>query len=238
MHNNLPPYSRSPLPGAGSHVPFPSGNPQDEARQSAVVFVVDADDAARASLATVVDSSGWRAECFPSAQEFLGRVPHVGPSCLVLDVSPPHPGGIELQRRIVTTRAEMPVIATTGQADVPVAVQAMKAGAMDFLAKPICGSSLLRSVEEALARSRAAFAQAMNLRSLRARYEALSLREREVMSLVVRGLLKKQVGAELGISEVTVKAHRGNAMRKMGARTLPDLVNMAGMLGETALLAS
>ena len=143
-----------------------------------------------------------------------------------------------VQRRIVAERREMPVIATNGRADVPVAVQAMKAGAMDFLAKPICGASLLRSIDEALARSRAAMAQALDLRSIRARYEALSSREREVMSLVVRGLLNKQVGAELGISEVTVKAHRGSAMRKMGARTLPDLVNMAGRLGEQVLQVS
>ena len=235
MHNILPSFRPA---AASAWQQLPAGHREEPPRESTVVFVVDADDAARASLAGLVGRSGRRTECFASAQEFLGRVPHAGPSCLVLDVNLPHPGGIELQRRIVAERKEMPVIATTGQADVPVAVQAMKAGAMDFLAKPICGASLLRSVEEALARSRAAMAQALDLWSIRARYEALSIREREVMSLVVRGLLNKQAGAQLGISEVTVKAHRGNAMRKMGARSLPDLVNMAGRLGERALLAS
>jgi len=239
MHNNLPSSSVSSSFSAAAALRWPSANPQDASYcESTVVFVVDADDAARASMARLVDGSGRRAECFASAQAFLGRVPHAGPSCLVLDVSLPHPGGMALQRRIVAERREMPVIATTGRADVPVAVQAMKAGAMDFLAKPICGSSLLRSIDEALARSRAAMAHALDLRSIRARYEALSGREREVMSLVVRGLLNKQVGAELGISEVTVKAHRGSAMRKMGARTLPDLVNMAGRLGDEVLLAA
>lgn len=220
------------------HNTLPSSSASSRDCASTVVFVVDADDAARASLASVVDGSGMRAECFASAQEFLGRVPHAGPSCLVLDVNLPHPGGIALQRRIVAERIDMPVIATTVRPDVPVAVQAMKAGAMDFLAKPICGSSLMRSIDEALARSRAAIDRAAELRGMRARYEALSAREREVMSLVVRGLLNKQVGSELGITEVTVKAHRGSAMRKMGARTLPDLVNMAGRLGEQVMLAA
>ena len=231
MHNNLLSPSSSPVPLGPAFLP-----PQPAA--PTLVFVVDADEAARASLAALVDNSGWRAECFPSAQQFLSRVPHAGPSCLVLDVSPPHPGGMSLQRRIVAERTEMPVIATTGQANVPVAVQAMKAGAMDFLAKPICGSSLLRSIEEALARSRAAIAQAVDLRGIRARYEALTEREREVMSLVVRGLLNKQVGAELGITEVTVKAHRGSAMRKMGARTLPDLVTWDAKREERVILAA
>ncbi|SFN03144.1 response regulator transcription factor [Variovorax sp. OV329] len=237
MHDKLP-LTPGPSRWTAPFFPAPASSVPHEPGHSTLVFVVDGDAASRDALATLVDGSGRRTECFPSAQEFLGRAPHAGPSCLVLDVNLPHAQGIELQRRIVAERSGMPVIATTGKADVPVAVQAMKAGAMDFLAKPICASSLLRAVDEALARSRAAIAQAVDMQDLRVRYDALTAREQEVMSLVVRGLLNKQVGAELGICEVTVKAHRGNAMRKMGARTLPDLVNMAARLGEAVQLAA
>jgi len=200
---------------------------------AASVFVVDGDDAARAAIAALAGRSGWRTACFTRAEELLARDPHGDPCCLVLDVDPRDPGRLALQRRIAAERGEMPIIAVAGRADVPGAVQAMKAGAVDFLAKPVHGPSLLHAIEEALARSRAALRRAMDVRSIRARHGTLSRREREVMSLVARGLLNKQVGAELGISEITVKAHRGSAMRKMGARTLPDLVNMAGVLRES-----
>ena len=198
---------------------------------SMAVFIVDGDDTHRASLQALTRCDRWRTEGLATVQELLGRAPHPGPSCMVLDAALQHPGGLPaLQRRVSAERVEMPVIFIAGDADVPMAVQAMKAGAVDFLTKPVSGHRLLYAVEDALAHSRAMLERSASARAIQARHATLSRREQEVMSLVVTGLLNKQVGAELGISEITVKAHRGSAMRKMGARSLPDLVNMANRL--------
>jgi FixJ family two-component response regulator len=196
-----------------------------------VVFVVDDDVSVRESLESLIRLAGWQTQTFESAREFLGRPRVAGPSCLILDVNLPDLNGLDLQQRIVDERAIMPIIFITGRGDIPTSVQAMKAGAMDFLTKPFDDDVLLNAIRSAIDRSQAALGQEVKIIALRDRYAALSSREREVMALVVAGLLNKQVGAELHISEITVKAHRGSAMRKMGARSLPDLVNMAAKLG-------
>ena len=227
MHNKLIQY------------PAASAKDMHEAcHQQMVVFVVDRDEAARASVATLVDRNGWRTECYSTAQGFLERTAHAGPNCVVLDVDLPDAAGLALQQRIAAERSATPVIAVAGKADVRSAVQAMKAGAVDFLTKPVFGPSLLHAIDQALAWSRAAIDHARSVHAIQARHDTLSPREQEVVSLVVRGLLNKQVGAELGISEITVKAHRGSAMRKMGARSLPELVNMVGRLQEPAPAAA
>jgi FixJ family two-component response regulator len=178
---------------------------------------------------------GWQPEVFASAEAFLTRPPAACPSCLVLDVSLPDLNGLELQRRIASARAEMPIIFITGRGDVPMSVQAMKAGAVEFLTKPFSPEALLEAIQGALERSRAVLEDRATLQTLRDRHQSLSQREREVMALVVRGHLNKQVGGVLGISEITVKAHRGRVMRKMCAKSLPELVNIASRLGlETA----
>jgi FixJ family two-component response regulator len=195
-----------------------------------IVFVVDDDVSVRKSLELLIDSAGWQPETFPSAQEFLHR-PRVGaPSCLVLDVSLPDLNGLELQRQLAE-RTDMPIIFITGHGDVPMSVQAMKAGAVEFLTKPFNDDVLLDGIRGALDLSRAALRQDLEIRTLRDCYASLTPRERQVMQLVVSGLLNKQVGGELGISEITVKAHRGQVMRKMKADSLPDLVTMAARLG-------
>jgi FixJ family two-component response regulator len=191
-----------------------------------IVFIVDDDVSVRESLELLVRCEDWQPETFASAQEFLDypRV-HV-PNCLVLDVSLPGLNGLELQRRIAVERTEMPIIFITGHGDVPMTVQAMKAGAVEFLTKPLNDDVLLTAIRAALERSRVALRLEAELRGLRDRYASLSQRERQVMVLVVSGLLNKQIGGELGISEITVKAHRGKVMQKMMAGSLADLVKM------------
>jgi FixJ family two-component response regulator len=176
-------------------------------------------------------SAGWEAETFASAQQFLSRPPPLCPSCLVLDVSLPDLSGLELQKEVANARTDMPIIFITGHGDVPMSVQAMKAGAVEFLVKPFSPEVLLDAIRGALDRSRLVLERGARLQTVRERYQSLSRREREVMDLVVRGHLNKQVGGVLGISEITVKAHRGRVMRKMCAKSLPVLVNLAAGLG-------
>ena len=195
-----------------------------------IVFVVDDDVSVRESLESLIRCEGWQPKTFASAQEFLAcpRVPV--PSCLVLDVSLPGLNGLDLQKRVASERTDMPIIFITGYGDVPMTVQAMKAGAVEFLTKPFNDDVLLSAILAALERSRVALGIEAEMRVLRDRYESLSQRERQVMALVVSGLLNKQVGGELGISEITVKAHRGKVMQKMKADSLADLVKMAARL--------
>jgi FixJ family two-component response regulator len=195
-----------------------------------IVFVVDDDISVRESLDLLIRNAGWQPETFASAQEFLARPRVLAPSCLVLDVTLPDLNGLDLQKRVAVDRTDMPIIFITGYGDVPMTVQAMKAGAVEFLTKPFGDDALLSAIQQALERSRTALDHEMELLGLQNRYASLSRREREVMALVVRGLLNKQIGFELGISEITVKAHRGKAMRKMQAGSLADLVNLAAKL--------
>ena len=193
------------------------------------VFVVDDDARVRESLRLLIDSAGWRPETFASGPEFLARSRTMTPSCLVLDVVLPELSGSDLQE-LVADRPETPIIFISGHGDVPVVVRAMKSGAVDFFTKPFVADVLLAAIGNAIERSRAALMDADGMRGLRDCYESLSRRERQVMALVVTGRLNKQVGSTLGISEVTVKAHRGQMMRKMKAGSLPDLVGMATRL--------
>ena len=195
-----------------------------------IVFVVDDDVSVRESLELLIRSAGWQPETFESAQEFLSRPPVVVPSCLVLDLTLPGLNGLDLQKRVAVDRTDMPIIFITGHRDVPMTVQAMKAGAVEFLTKPFGDDVLLSAIQQALERSRTALDHEAEMRGLRDCYASLSRREREVMALVVSGLLNKQVGGELGISEITVKAHRGKVMQKMEAKSLADLVTMAAEL--------
>ena len=197
---------------------------------TSIVFVVDDDISVRESLELLLRTAGWRAETFASAQEFLSRPRPAVPCCLVLDVTLPGLNGLDLQKQLAE-RTDMPIIFITGHGDVPMTVQAMKAGAIEFLTKPFKDDVLLDAIRGAIERSRAALRLDSEMRALRNCYESLTPREREVMALVVSGLLNKQVGGELGISEITVKAHRGQVMRKMKADSLPDLVTMAARLG-------
>jgi FixJ family two-component response regulator len=196
-----------------------------------IVFVVDDDESVRNALQLLIDSAGWQSRLFASAKEFLACARVRAPSCLVLDVSLPDLNGLELQKRIAADRPDLPIIFITGHGDVPMTVRAMKAGAVEFLIKPFNDDVLLRAIANALDRSCAALDAEAKLQALRAEYAALSRREREVMVLVTSGLLNKQVGGQLGISEITVKAHRGKVMRKMEASSLADLVNKAAKLG-------
>ena len=196
-----------------------------------IVYVVDDDVSVRESLELLISSAGWQAVTFASAQEFLARPPVLAPSCLVLDVALPDLSGLDLQKRVAVDRIDMPIIFITGFGDVPMTVQAMKAGAVEFLTKPFGDDVLLSAIRHAIERSQTALAHEAEIRALRDRHASLSRREREVMALVVSGLLNKQVGGELGISEITVKAHRGKVMRKMEAASLADLVTMAARLG-------
>ena len=197
---------------------------------TSIVFVVDDDVSVRESLELLIRAAGRQPETFASAQEFLSRPRPTVPCCLVLDVTLPGLSGLELQQRLVE-RTDMPIIFITGHGDVPMSVQAMKAGAVEFLTKPFTNDVLLDAIGGAIKRSRTAVRQEAELRVLRSAYASLTPREREVMALVVSGLLNKQVGGELGISEITVKAHRGQVMRKMKADSLPELVTMAARLG-------
>jgi FixJ family two-component response regulator len=195
-----------------------------------IVFVVDDDVSVRESLELLIGCAGWQAETFASAQEFLARPRVIAPSCLVLDVSLPDLNGLDLQKRVAVDRVDMPIIFITGYGDVPMTVRAMKAGAVEFLTKPFSDDVLLSAIRQAIARSHTALDHEAQMQSLRDRYASLSPREREVMALVASGFLNKQVGGELGISEITVKAHRGKVMGKMKADSLADLVNMAATL--------
>jgi FixJ family two-component response regulator len=214
----------------------PSTAPGNEARSASmshetpVVFVVDDDVSVRESLELLIRSAGWQPETCESAWEFLSRPRALAPNCLILDVNLPDLSGLDLQQLVSVERTDMPIIFVTGYGDVPMTVKAMKAGAVEFLTKPFSDEVLLTAVEQALARSRAALERESDLRALRDRYTSLSRREQEVMALVVSGLMNKQVGYELGISEITVKAHRGRVMHKMEAHSLADLVTMAARL--------
>ena len=194
------------------------------------VFVVDDDVSVRKSLELLIDSAGWQAETFASAQEFLHRPRVAAPSCLVLDLSLPDLDGLELQKRVAPDRSDMPIIFISGYGNVPTTVQAMKGGAVEFLTKPLVGDMLVGAIQHALERSRTILDQENAMQNLRHCHASLTPRERQVMALVVSGLLNKQVGGELGISEITVKAHRGQVMRKMNAESLPGLVTMAARL--------
>ena len=195
-----------------------------------IVFVVDDDISVRESLELLIRCQGWQPEIFASAQEFLDYAPVHIPNCLVLDVSLPGLNGLGLQRLVAGERTATPIIFITGYGDVPMTVQAMKAGAVEFLTKPFNDDVLLTAIRAALERSRVALSLEAEMRVLWDRHASLSQRERQVMVLVVSGLLNKQIGGELGISEITVKAHRGKVMQKMKADSLADLVKMASKL--------
>lgn len=198
-----------------------------------IVFVVDDDVSVRESLEMLIKFAGWQPETFASATDFLERPASAVPSCLVLDVSLPDLNGLELQKLIASDRTAMPIIFITGHGDVPTSVKAMKAGAVEFLTKPIDDELLLSAIGHALKRSTAVLDEESELSALRSTYDALTPREQEVMQSVVAGLLNKQIGLKLGISEITVKAHRGKVMQKMKADSLPDLVRIAVRLGLT-----
>jgi len=199
-------------------------------RDASIVFVVDDDISVRESLELLLRHEGWQCQLFESAQEFLSWPRALVPSCLILDIELPDLSGLDLQKRIAAYRMEMPIIFITGYGDVPKTVQAMKAGAAEFLTKPYDDRALLGAVRNAIERSQASLRDGAELRVLRDKHASLSPREQEVMALVVTGLLNKQVGGELGISEITVKAHRGRMMEKMGVRSLAALVNMNAKL--------
>jgi FixJ family two-component response regulator len=203
-----------------------------------VVYIVDDDVSVRESLELLVRNEDWKPETFASAREFLNHPRTLVPSCLVLDLSLPDLNGLELQKRLAVEHIDVPIIFITGCGDVPKSVQAMKAGALEFLTKPLNTDALLSAIRNALQRSRLALAQDVEMQELRNRYASLTHREQQVMALVVSGLLNKQVGGELGISEITVKAHRGRVMQKLKANSLPELVKIAAKLGPFGAIAS
>ncbi len=210
-----------------------SESSSSKAEATSIVFIVDDDISVRESLETLIRFAGWQVETFESAEEFLVRPRTVVASCLVLDISLPDINGLELQKLIAPDRIDMPIIFITGHGDIPMTVQAMKAGAVEFLTKPIDDDALLSAIRHAIERSSAALGDEGEMKTLRERYTSLTPREQEVMKLIATGLLNKQVGLKLDISEITVKAHRGKVMRKMKADSLADLVKMAVRLGLT-----
>jgi FixJ family two-component response regulator len=210
---------------------FPVSMPASISFAAPVVYVVDDDVSVRESLHVLIRCAGWQPQTFATAHEFLAHPQVPAPSCLVLDVSLPDLNGLDLQKRIGADREDLPIIFITGYGDVPMTVQAMKGGAVEFLTKPFNQDVLLNAIQQAVERSRVALRQQADLRALRDRYACLTPREREVMALVVLGRLNKQVGGELGMAEITVKAHRGQVMRKMNAASFADLVNIAASLG-------
>lgn len=203
-----------------------------------IVFVIDADISVRESLEVLIRTAGWQAETFASAHEFLSRPRNSVPSCLIADAFLPDMNGLELQERIAAERSGVPIIFLSGRLDIQTTVKAMKAGAMEFLTKPFDQEMLLNAIRQAIRHSEAALGRESQLQALRSYYGSLTSREREVMTLVASGLLNKQVGGELGISEITVKAHRGNVMRKMKAGSFADLVTMALRLRVVRSLAA
>ncbi|HKB65471.1 MAG TPA: response regulator [Pyrinomonadaceae bacterium] len=198
-----------------------------KSQQKPIVFVVDDDISVRESLELLIKFAGWQPETFVSAVDFLARSRTRTPSCLVLDVSLPDLDGLELQKLIASDRTEMPIIFITGHGDVPMSVQAMKAGAVEFLTKPFDDEVLLKAIRHAIKRSMAVLNDQVEITALRSGYESLTPRERDVMQCVVSGMLNKQIGMKLGISEITVKAHRGKMMQKMKVESLADLVKTA-----------
>ena len=203
-----------------------------------IVFVVDNDISVRESLAILIESAGWQSQAFASAAEFLANPKSATPSCLVLDSILPDLNGLELQERISTERSDIPIIFLSGHADLPAAVKAIKRGAIEFFLKPFDSEMLLSTIRSAIKRSEMTLRREMELHRLRTDYESLSCREREVMAGVASGLLNKEVGTELGISEITVKVHRGSVMRKMKADSFAHLVNMASRLRVVRHLAT
>ena len=202
-----------------------------KSQQKPIVFVVDDDVSVRESLELLIKFAGWQPETFASAGEFLARPRTATPNCLVLDVSLPDLNGLELQKLIASERTDMPIIFITGHGDVPMTVQAMKGGAVEFLTKPFDDEVLLKAIRHAIRRSAAVLDDQAEITALRSNYELLTPRERDVMRCVVAGMLNKQIGLKLGISEITVKAHRGKMMQKMKADSLADLVKTAVRLG-------
>jgi FixJ family two-component response regulator len=196
----------------------------------AIIAIVDDDAAVREGLHSLIRSAGWRVETFVSAQEFLGHLGAEAPSCLILDLQLPGLSGLDLQERMAEVGLEIPIVFLTGHGNIPASVQAMKAGAIEFLTKPIDDDKLLQAIQQAVERDRRTRQEHAEIRALRARYESLTAREQQVMREVVSGLLNKQIAAALHITEFTVKLHRGQVMRKMRAASLPDLVRMAESL--------
>jgi len=202
-----------------------------KSQQKPIVFVVDDDISVRESLELLIKFAGWQPETFASAKEFLARPRTATPNCLVLDISLPDLNGLELQKLIASERTDMPIIFITGHGDVPMTVQAMKGGAVEFLTKPFDDEVLLNAIRHAIKRSAAVLDDQAEIAALSNSYESLTPREQDVLRLVVAGMLNKQIGLKLGISEITVKAHRGKMMQKMKADSVADLVKTAVRLG-------